>query len=428
MEPLLKEKEKEEPCSRSSTPSSISSAGSWNPGPLARRQRLFITLIAIGLLSISVLSWKTFKSSRSPQPQAFDITLQLQETPYVVAKDGQKIFDWREDSFLPSSPSLAEKAIERICKVAGYAVPTPKQHSHAISVQPKTVSLEGLPDHVRNEEIVFGFTSPYHRAREMCSTWRHFLKDGAQCLIVLPKEEIVYKKEMEFYLQQEGLGCRVETIDLGQYPRYEQRVMNMPRAMRAQEWTDKAGNKIEPKWYVVADDDTQILDMRVLRREMSSRPHSEDHLLCAVTESKQQLGRHGKICYGGGGILMSASLADKMAQRMGECLWWHHWRFGGDEMVTHCAATVLSTADKLIPPSETFEELVGLHRELRLQPRMDIHVSSVGSVLITYWQRSTFQGMVQASSRADCPSSQFITTLAGWRSSLYGTSQIDSKP
>lgn len=363
MEPLLKEKEKEEPCSRSSTPSSVSSAGSWNPGLLARRQRLFVTLLITGVLSLVGFSWYTFARHEQSQSQSFDITLRLQEEPYVVAKDGQRIFDWREDAFLPSSRSLPAKALEKIKKVAGYASPPPVKTVHTLSVQPKTVSLAGLPDHVRNEEIVFGFTSPYRRAREMCSTWRHFLQHGSHCLIVLPKEEIVYKQEMEFYLREEGLNCRVETVDLGQYPRYEHRVMNMPRAMRAQQWTDAKGNKVEPKWYVVADDDTQILDMRVLRREMSSRPHSEDHLLCAVTESKVQLGRHGRICYGGGGIVMSAALTEKMAQRMGECLWWHHWRFGGDEMVTHCAATVLSTQDNLIPPGETFEELVGLHRK-----------------------------------------------------------------
>lgn len=366
MEPLLKEKDKEkqEPCSRSSSPSSISSAGSWNPGPLVRRQKILGFLAFTALLAILSLGWHTFGTRWKSQPSVFDIVLQLKEEPYSVAKDGQKVFDWREDSFLPSSPSLSTKAYEKIRKVAGYEVPAPSIPRHTIKVQPKTVNLEGSIDHVRNDEIVFGFTSPYRRAREMCSTWRHFLQHGSHCLIVLPKEEMVYQKEMEFYLKQEGLNCKVDTVDLGQYPRYEHRVMNMPRMMSNHQWTDANGKHVQPKWYIVADDDTQILDMGVLRREMSSRPHTEDHMLCAVTESKQQLGRHGKICYGGGGIVMSASLTNKMSARMGECLWWHHWRFGGDEMVTHCASTVMSTADKNIPPAETFEELVGLHRKL----------------------------------------------------------------
>lgn len=363
MEPLLKEKEKEEPCSRSSTPSSISSAGTWNPGPLVRRQRLFGFLAIIALLAVSLLGWHTFESHRSPKPSTVDITLQLREEPYVVAKDGQKVFDWRHDSFLPAKQPLTTRVVDQVHRLAGYKVPAPSPHKHTIAVQPKVASLEGLPDHVKNEEIVFGFTSPYRRVREMCSTWRHFLQHGSHCMIVLPKEEIVYKQELEFYLEQEGLNCKMETVDLGQYPRYEHRVMNMPRVMYTQQWTDAQGNHVQPKWYVVADDDTQILDMSKLRREMAARPHTEDHMLCAVTESKQQLGRHGKICYGGGGIVISAALTGKMSARMGECLWWHHWRFGGDEMVTHCASTVMSTAEKNIPPTETFEELVGLHRE-----------------------------------------------------------------
>lgn len=363
MEPLLKEKEKEDPCSRSSSPSSISSAGTWNPGPLVRRQKLFGIIAFIGLLAVFVAGWHTHKKYGPSQPSTFDITLHLKEEPYVVAKDGQKIFDWREDAFLPSTPSISTRVSEKVQRLAGYDVPKPAPPKHTLSVQPKVASLEGLPDNVRNEEIVFGFTSPYRRVREMCSTWKHFLQHGSHCVIVLPKEEIVYKQELEYYLEQEGVNCKIDTVDLGQYPRYEHRVMNMPRTMYTHQWTDTQGNPIQPKWYVVADDDTQILDMSTLRREMSAREHTEDHMLCAVTESKTQLGRHGKICYGGGGILMSASLTQKMAARMGECLWWHHWRFGGDEMVTHCASTVMSTAEKNVAPADTFEELVGLHRE-----------------------------------------------------------------
>jgi hypothetical protein len=183
-------------------------------------------------------------------------------------------------------------------------------------------------------------------------------------LIVLPKEEEPFKQEMQFYLQKEGLShCRVTVVDLGKYTRYEHRVMNLPRAMVNEQWTDTEGKPVTPKWYIVADDDSQMLDMRALRREMGARQHKDVHMLCAVTESQVQLGRHGKICYGGGGVVMSQGLATKMSQKMDECLWWHNFRFGGDEMLTHCASTATAIDGVSIPPEKVFTDIVGLHRK-----------------------------------------------------------------
>lgn len=371
MEPLLKEKTKEEglsPYSRSSSPSSVdSSEPHWKPGFSLRRHRLLaVTVTLLGVVSL-LASFHAYTAYTIHEPQIFNITLDAEVQPFVAPKNGQKVFEWRREPFLPDSPSALKKAKQRLQSLVGIdgVAPATVHQTHQIPLHPKVASLDDLPDHVRTDEIVFGFTSPYRRAREMCKTWKHFLQHGSHCLIVLPKEEIVYKKDMEFYLRKEGLQCKVETVDLGQYERYEHRVMDLPRRMVMQNWHNKEGNKVEPKWFVVADDDTQILDMRLLQREMSSRTHQEDHMLCAVTESQQQLGRHGRICYGGGGIVMSASLANKMANRLGECLWWHHWRFGGDEMITHCASTASATEKGGTPPDKLFEEVVGLHRESR---------------------------------------------------------------
>jgi hypothetical protein len=360
----MKEKDDSDIYSRSASPASVSSTASTGLG--VRRQRFYAVLVAAAVGGLFIYGWHLTSQHLDTKLHTFDITLRLQEEPYVAIKDGQRVFDWRENAFLPPATPIHKQAAQKVKSLVGYQPTISPPVKHDITVQPKTVNLDGLPDHVRSDEIVFGFTSPYRRAREMCSTWKHFLQHGSHCLVLLPKEEIVYKREMEFYLQQEGLDCKVETIDLGQYPRYEHRVMSLPSRMYAHEWYNKQGDKVQPKWFIVADDDTQILDMRVLQREVSQRIHTEDNLLCAVTESQQQLGRHGRICYGGGGIVMSASLAEKMATRIGECLWWHHWRFGGDEMLTHCASTVLSTAEKNVAPAKTFEEVVGLHRKWKL--------------------------------------------------------------
>ena len=90
--------------------------------------------------------------------------------------------------------------------------------------------------------------------------------------------------------------------------------------------------------------------------------------VCALTESATQIGRHGKICYGGGGIFLSAAFAKKMSDHMDECFWWHAWRFGGDEMLTHCASTSTANATGSIPPDQVFEVVDGLHRKASLPP------------------------------------------------------------
>ena len=278
-------------------------------------------------------------TSRSSAKVAQNIRLKTVQEPYVAVRDPQRRYSWSSDAFMPAK---------------GH-----NEREHAVPIFPRQAVLDGLPDSVSPEEIVFGFTTPYKRAREMSTTWKHFLQYGSQCLIVMPREEEPYRREMEFYLAKEGLEhCRVATVDLGQYQRYEHRVLNMPRAMSEQRWTTRSGEPVMPKWYVVVDDDSQVLDMRLLQREMASRLNQEDHMLCAVTESVTQLGRHGKICYGGGGILMSAGLVKKMADKMFDCMWLHHWRFGGDEMLTHCAATATNTA-----PEKAFTDITGLHRK-----------------------------------------------------------------
>lgn len=281
-----------------------------------------------------------FLSTSKSSPKAVhSIRLKTVEEAYVAVRDPQRRFTWSAETFLPAGKLDSAK-------------------EHTIAIHPREAKLDDLPDSVSPEEIVFGFTTPYKRAREMCTTWKHFLRHGSQCLIVLPREEEPYRREMQFYLAKEGLDhCKVATVDLGQYQRYENRVLNMPRAMSEQQWTNGKGESVTPKWYVVVDDDSQVLDMRLLQREMASRPHQEHHMLCAVTESVTQLGRHGKICYGGGGILMSAGLANKMRERMFDCMWLHHWRFGGDEQLTHCAATAMG-----VPADKAFTDITGLHR------------------------------------------------------------------
>lgn len=346
------------------------SANSNLPVSSLRRHRLLSYVFGLASAVVLLLSARSVLRRINDRQHIFDITLRTKQEPFIESKTPQKVFDWSEDAFLPRRESPLEWINGSLAHYRGYERNAAPSKEHTINVYPRQAVISGLPDNVKPEEIVFGFTSPYLRVRDMCATWKHFLKSGAQCVIALPKDQVMFVRDLKYYLEKEGLEhCHVEAVDLGKYERYEQRVMNMPRLMHNTAYTDKNGKEIKPKWFVVADDDTQVLDIALLQREMSKRPHTQDHFVCALTESSNQMARHGKICYGGGGILISAAFVKKMSDRMDECFWWHHWLFGGDEMLTHCASTATANATGSIPPDKVMEHIDALHRKYTFDPR-----------------------------------------------------------
>lgn len=297
MEPLLS-KEAKEPFSRSSSPI-LKSHARGGAYLTVRKQRLFAYILILAFLVSVYLGSRNFVRKLNDRRHVFDITLHTATEPYTKPKDPQKVYTWSQDAFLPEKQSSFAYLNGSLAQFRGYQPNAPPHKEHTISIHPKEADLSGLPDNVKPEEIVFGFTSPYLRVREMCATWKHFLSSGAQCVIALPKEQETFVKDLHYYLEKENLQhCQVKTVDLGKYQRYEQRVLNMPRLMsRNTTYIDRNGKPVEPKWYIVADDDTQVLDMRVLRREMNMRPHNEDQFgehpsdclfLCFCSESPHQ--------------------------------------------------------------------------------------------------------------------------------------------
>ena len=283
MEPLLA-KEGKEDVSRSGSPIARSPGAGARASAilstllLRRRQVLVLIVFVVCFSSLLVGSRKLAKRVADRQ-HIFDLTVRVTREPFVEVPEPQKLFAWNSEPFLPPAESPIAYLNGSLAEFRGHQRNAPPAKEHTLSLYPAVQDLHSLPDNVRPEEIVFGFASPYHRARDMCRTWRHFLKHGSQCLLVLPPEEYMYLRDMQFYLEKEELGrCHVVVADLGKFTRYEHRVMNMPRQMQQEEFLDSSGNKIIPKWFVVQDDDSQILDMRVLQREMSLRRHDEDHM------------------------------------------------------------------------------------------------------------------------------------------------------
>jgi hypothetical protein len=141
-------------------------------------------------------------------------------------------------------------------------------------------------------------------------------------------------------------------------------------------------------WFVFGDDDTFWLDMRALRRLLSKYNPEEDWFVGASTEAQRQLEQFGTMAFGGvrplfpvsppflhflrpsspflrsrlsqAGMLASRPLAAKMYARFDECFDRYHHAFGGDEMISRCAAFAGGKTKQTITTMEK-----GMHREFR---------------------------------------------------------------
>lgn len=92
-----------------------------------------------------------------------------------------------------------------------------------------------------------------------------------------------------------------------------------------------------------SDDDTFFPDFDSLVRLLSAYDPDGEHIIGALSESTKQVAQWGHIAYGGAGIYVSRGLMARMNAPgvYAECLAKFGASFGGDAMVTHCAALAL---------------------------------------------------------------------------------------
>ena len=280
MEPLLAKEGKEGLSPLFSPGYRVYGTGSAVLSSLFVRKRQVLTVLAAAAVLLAAVSGtRSFARRVADRQHVFDLSIRTTTEPFVEVDTPQQLYSWSTEKFLPPAESSLAYLNASLAQLRGHQRNAHPAKEHTLSLYPSVQDFSALPDSVRPEEIVFGFTSPYHRARDMCRTWRHYLRHGSQCLITLPPEEYMYVRDMKYYLEKEGLGrCHVLVHNLPKHGRYEHRVMDQPRRMQQEEFLDDNGKKIIPKWYVVADDDSQILDLQILQREMASRRHDEDHM------------------------------------------------------------------------------------------------------------------------------------------------------
>ncbi|GAA6052081.1 hypothetical protein JCM3770_006621 [Rhodotorula araucariae] len=228
-----------------------------------------------------------------------------------------------------------------------------------------------VPASWRNSAVMFGMSTLADRVLWNLPVWAHWLPGAPSppldpdngsvvrelplVLVLTPPStaddrnkhrdavtETERRRAREAVEEANVLGLHV-TLRTREADRFETRYFALAEEMWAEAKRREQNEGVKTEWFVFADDDTFFPDFDSLARLLSSYDSNEDHIIGALSESTKQVNEWGHIAYGGGGILVSRGLLAKMNADgfWNDCLAKFGAAFGGDAMVTHCAALAM---------------------------------------------------------------------------------------
>ncbi|KAM0753643.1 hypothetical protein T439DRAFT_310430 [Meredithblackwellia eburnea MCA 4105] len=222
------------------------------------------------------------------------------------------------------------------------------------------IHMRPPPSLPRDEPTLFfaHCTSP-ERVVSFAPTWSHHLASTQSapqgrgnglrrpppgCMVVdaIGEGDLEGRRKANIALKNAGTSCIMrDSSRVGE--RYEMRVLGLVRdawvEAERRRWEQDGGPVVE--WFVIADDDTFFVDISILKEMLLDFDHTEDHLLGGFSEAEGNFEEHKKhflIAYGGGGLLISRSLMRKMQGLIPRCAKNFAHIFGGDGLISHCAA------------------------------------------------------------------------------------------
>ncbi|KAI5475175.1 glycosyltransferase family 31 protein [Pseudohyphozyma bogoriensis] len=280
------------------------------------------------------------------------------EIPWSALQTPQDPVPWEQRELFAKadgddSVGQTHPTVSSADKGGGSSPPVPKHRLQTYPLQPHLPKSTAPLD-----RFMFGIVTTIERAEQMSGVWGRWLTPPNEpnegrpaCLILLSQEEndedIRHLRET---IKQRGLPCGIK---ISQQERYEVRVLSMTVEMR--DYAAELGRTFD--WYIFNDDDTFWLDQRILRRMLSKYDPRQDWLVGTVSEAKNQLESFGRMAFGGAGLLISDTLELKLYNLWDTC--WEKWKhiFGGDEMITRCAALALGKTKQTVATLEP-----GLHQ------------------------------------------------------------------
>ncbi|GAA5861264.1 hypothetical protein JCM1840_003134 [Sporobolomyces johnsonii] len=227
-----------------------------------------------------------------------------------------------------------------------------------------------VPEGWRPSSVIFGMSTTPDRVLWNLPVWSHWLPahsspldpaDPAQAsalpiVLVLtpPPNPTEAARTREAVEEAQGMGMYVE-MRPREAERFETRYFALAEEMWKEAQRRERDGGIKTDWFIFADDDTFFPDFDSLARLLSSYDPEEDRLIGALSESTKQVAQWGHIAYGGAGIIVSRRTVERMNEDgvWSRCLAKFGAAFGGDAMVSHCAALVM---DKDIKEALTLDE------------------------------------------------------------------------
>ncbi|KAJ3100820.1 hypothetical protein HK100_004644 [Physocladia obscura] len=273
------------------------------------------------------------------------ITFKVSPTTSLFSSSSATVF--RTQHFPPSSVGNPKNVEWPLNAVLPPSYTLTHEISRVVTVSKTGKRRKPLSD-AKIEEFLFGIATTPERIEPNIEIWASWLQvaEGRRIspALVVSLDQAVQFDEIQQKSKETVIASAQRlNLDIRFHPteisRYEQRVLFLVREL----W-NAASSKT--KWFVIQDDDTVWMTQRALVETASWYPDPLKNSIVIGAESESNTWRFGHIAYGGGGIIMSRHLVERMNRDgvLEECYTTFEEIFGGDGILSHCIAAVTKKA------------------------------------------------------------------------------------
>ncbi|CAF3825852.1 unnamed protein product [Rotaria sp. Silwood1] len=200
-------------------------------------------------------------------------------------------------------------------------------------------TINGPVHYYSIEQIYFAITTNRYRIRETIEFLKFWaITPGIRCLMVFESKSLPSENYIQRYLATHGISCKIQTSNA---TRYEERYLELIQQVWYSSNTSSYVDLEKVAWFAFGDDDT-VWFLNNLLQTLKYYNASDPIYLGNISDNLDALQRHGTyFAFGGGGILLSRTLALQAAQQSKDCQRLVHNTFGGDMMIGKCINEIL---------------------------------------------------------------------------------------
>lgn len=183
------------------------------------------------------------------------------------------------------------------------------------------VSASAFPQDVDASELMFGVSTTFDRFTEyatlLINDWSFWLTDGSQrsnggkLILMLLDANPEQLRLAKAALNKAGIDADTYASD-SSLPMAARNMALIPTMFTHAEARKK-------KWLVLCDDDTYFPNMHALIVKLANHDASSDMYIGALSEDSLATQKHGSQAFGGAGIFLSLSTAEKITKNFDEC-------------------------------------------------------------------------------------------------------------